>query len=387
MDILISNNSWQIFCIFFVFLSTLVLSMRVGRLFLVGDKLSLKIFLWHTFFCFIYFLYSLNSIADATLYFERSLIFEGFPKVGTDFIYFFTSLFSKYLGFSYLGVFLIYNFIGFLGVLALAGSLIKTNIYNHKNKKILFYLLVFLPTLSFWSVAIGKDVFSFLAVCLSIWAVVERTKFSILVIAIVLMLLVRPHIAAIMLVAFMISVIFSKDVNSFIKILSLGIGIGVTAILIPFALNYAGLDDWNSVGDVQDYIDQRQSYNLEGSSSVDISSMSLPMQLLTYLIRPLPFEAHSIFALISSLDNIIILILLIVGIYRGIKRYKPIIYSNRVYLWSYFLITWFLLSVTTANLGIAMRQKWMFLPVIFFLIFSIFYEKYSEIENRRGKEK
>ena len=303
MDILISNNSWQIFCIFFVFLSTLVLSMRVGRLFLVVVKLSLKIFLWHTFFCFIYFLYSLNSIADATLYFERSLIFEGFPKVGTDFIYFFTSLFSKYLGFSYLGVFLIYNFIGFLGVLALAGSLIKTNIYNHKNKKILFYLLVFLPTLSFWSVAIGKDVFSFLAVCLSIWAVVERTKFSILVIAIVLMLLVRPHIAAIMLVAFMISVIFSKDVNSFIKILSLGIGIGVTAILIPFALNYAGLDDGNSVGDVQDYIDQRQSYNLEGGSSVDNSSMSLPMQLLTYLIRPLPFEAHTIFALISSLDK------------------------------------------------------------------------------------
>jgi hypothetical protein len=30
-----------------------------------------------------------------------------------------------------------------------------------------------------------------------------------------------------------------------------------------------------------------------------------------------------------------------------------------------------LLSMTTANLGIAMRQKWMFTPILIFLLISI----------------
>lgn len=40
-------------------------------------------------------------------------------------------------------------------------------------------------------------------------------------------------------------------------------------------------------------------------------------------------------------------------------------------MWWYALIAWVLLSMTTANLGIAMRQKWMFVPVLVFLLISI----------------
>jgi hypothetical protein len=39
-------------------------------------------------------------------------------------------------------------------------------------------------------------------------------------------------------------------------------------------------------------------------------------------------------------------------------------------MWLYVLITWTVLAVTTANLGISLRQKWMFAPVLMFLLLS-----------------
>ena len=47
--------------------------------------------------------------------------------------------------------------------------------------------------------------------------------------------------------------------------------------------------------------------------AVDIASMSLPMQLFTYMFRPLPMEASSVFQLASSVDNVILLYLMVVG--------------------------------------------------------------------------
>jgi hypothetical protein len=39
-------------------------------------------------------------------------------------------------------------------------------------------------------------------------------------------------------------------------------------------------------------------------------------------------------------------------------------------MWLYVLLTWVVLATTTANLGISMRQKWMFTPVLVFLLIS-----------------
>ena len=135
------------------------------------------------------------------------------------------------------------------------------------------------------------------------------------------------------------------------------------------------------MSDVDSYVDKRQSSNLSGGSSVDIASMSLPMQIITYLFRPLPFEAHTLFALIASFDNVILLILAIIGLFSYFKKNKPSIESNRIFLWVYFLICLTVLAMTTANLGIAMRQKWMFVPVFIFLLLSIIGSKNKNIQK------
>src|SRR5690606_33406303 len=188
--------------------------------------------------------------------------------------------------------------------------------------------------------------------------------------AVVAMLLVRPHMAAVMVLAFVFSTIFSTRLSLVQRVVLGTMAFAVTAAMLPFALTYAGLGDASSSGDVMAYIEKRQGFNQEGGGGVDISSMSPPMQLFTYLFRPLPFEAHSIFALAASLDNVVLLGLFVMGIRRVFAYRSPYPRENRVFLWTYAISSWIILALTTANLGISVRQKWMFTPVLLYLFIS-----------------
>jgi hypothetical protein len=95
------------------------------------------------------------------------------------------------------------------------------------------------------------------------------------------------------------------------------------------------------------------------------------MQMFTYLFRPLPYEAHSIPALAASMDNVVFLLLVLVGGWNMLGRRKQSGAENRAFLWLYSLGAWIVLAMTTANLGISVRQKWMFAPMLIFLFISV----------------
>ena len=52
--------------------------------------------------------------------------------------------------------------------------------------------------------------------------------------------------------------------------------------------------------------------------------------------------------------------------------------ENRAFMWVYALMAWGILAMTTANLGIALRQKWMFAPMLIFLFISVIGRKKQE---------
>src|SRR5690606_34185275 len=135
------------------------------------------------------------------------------------------------------------------------------------------------------------------------------------------------------------------------------------------AMNYAGLGEEAGTEDLVEYVEQRQSLNTQGGSSVDIASMSPPLQLYTYLFRPMPFEARSIFALAASIDNLVLLFLVLAGFTKIITSQRRLP-GTRSVLWLYALFAWLILAMTTANLGISVRQKWMFAPMLIYLFLS-----------------
>lgn len=356
-----------------LFILFLIISLKLGSFFNVSYKLSLILYLWHTLFCIAYIWFALNFDADSNNYFYNAMNFDNRDfNFGTSFIIYLTYYLYDFLGISYIGQFLIHNFLGYVGLLAFAAAVKQATLNKTKYIRMFGWLIIFLPTASFWSTGLGKDAISFMAVGLALWASLDfKNRKFLLFFSIFSMFMVRPHMGAALAIAFILSLLFDKKISVYSKIFFGTLSISATAFIIPLMISYIGLSEANNLSDVDQYVDKRQNSNLSGGSSLDISSMSLPMQMITYLFRPLPFEAHSFLALIASLDNVILLGLAIMGFTAYLKKYKASIFSNRMFLWIYFLITLLILSTTTANLGIAMRQKWMFLPCLIFLLLSV----------------
>ncbi len=101
------------------------------------------------------------------------------------------------------------------------------------------------------------------------------------------------------------------------------------------------------------------------------TSIDFAQQLFTYMFRPVIFEVNSITTFAAALDNTILLYLFILGFVFTFRRKHKIYNDNRVFMWVYALIAWLVLATTTANLGISLRQKWMFTPILIYLLISV----------------
>ncbi|MGE6571703.1 hypothetical protein [Psychrobacter namhaensis] len=366
------DSPWSVISAFIVFLLGVFFIAKSSSYFKLKKSRGLLIYIWHTLFCFIYLLYSLSNPADSTAYYRKALSGQFNFEFGTAAIDGLTSILVHGFGFGILSCFLVFNIFGTLGLLAFDGALRYATRNKSKFLKRLATLIIFLPSVSFWSSAIGKDAISFLAMGLALWAALDINKrLWLMVVAILLMLLVRPHMAGIIVIALSLSVVFDRKISTVKRLVLSVVAIVGVAIVVPFALNYAGVSDPSSSEGLIDYVEQRQSYNMEGSSGVDIANMSLPVQLFTYMFRPLIFEARSITALAAAFDNLILLYLFVVGCYAMTKKKSYEFTENRKFMWVYVGLAWIVLAMTTANLGIAIRQKWMFAPILIFLLISI----------------
>lgn len=377
MDIYFSTP-WHFISLMFVLLFGSVFALTIRHYFFCGIGRTLLLYCWHALFSIVYAIYVVNNGGDAMGYYRHSLAPDIELALGTRAVEVFTSFLTQGLGLSLLGCFFVFNIFGFIGFLAFDASLRSIVADKSKNIRLLATLIVFLPSVSFWSAGLGKDAISFMAVGLALWASLDLSKRTILMFfSVLLMLVVRPHMAGLMIMGLAASFVLQKGMPLLQRLILGFISLGVVAILVPFALNYAGVGENVDADKLGAYIDERQGYNQEGGGGVDISSMSLPMQLFTYMFRPLPFEAHSIASLMASLDNMILLYLFVVGSYFLIKtKLTPDLkLHNRVFMWYYLCGSWIVLSLTTANLGIAVRQKWMIAPMLIFLFLSVIRDK------------
>ena len=374
-------NSWHVLSSALVFTIGLFVALFLSRRYAVYPQKAILLYLWHTIFCFLYLFYSLYNQADSIGYYKRSLTFDWSISLGTDSVDAFSAIFSQGLGFSYLGLFLVFNIIGFIGFSAFYAVLSYITLGAPSYITRISTVIIFLPSVSFWSSALGKDAFSFMSVGLALWASLDLKRYIwLMVFAIVLMLIVRPHMSGLMVIALSLALFFQPGASPVQRFLYSLVAAGGAILLVPLALSYAGVGGDAQVSDLVEYIEQRQKENLDGASSVDINNMSLVVKLFTYFFRPLPFEAHNFAALAASLDNVVLLLMLFLSLRLVLKRKNfqtDIDKSGRIFLWTYSFSAWVILSMTTANLGIAMRQKWMFAPMLIVLTLSALSRAYK----------
>lgn len=377
------SSVWHLISALAVFLGGALLSLLAGKHFSASLARSMTIYCWHTLLCMFYCWYALTYGGDAVDYFSKAQndgVTFSFGTAGVDYL---TAVLVQGFGLSLLGSFLFFNIFGTIGLQTFDACLRAATKNKPRMLKNLATLIIFLPSVSFWSSAIGKDSISFMATCLALWASLSiNRRWLLMGFSVAAMLLVRPHIAALMVMAWAFASIISKK-SSIRKKLFIGILSSVAAALIlPFALRYAGVGETIDTQNISDYIEQRQAYNMEGGGGVDIASMGLPMQLITYMFRPFIFEVNSIFSLAAAIDNLILLYLFIMGGWAIFMRRKSGLGESRAFIFLYSLLTWTILAMTTANLGIALRQKWMFAPLLIFALISIMGKRSRELGGK-----
>lgn len=367
-----ADNAWHVFVGSLLFSAGFTIVLAQKRVFAVPVKRATTLYLWHSFFCLFYFWYSLNNIADSTQYYLVSLDYEAGFWFGTAGMYFIVSILSQGLNFSYGNAFLVFNIFGYIGLLAFASALQTVTVNSRRNIRTLSVLFLYLPGLSFWSSAIGKDALTFMAAGLVTWAALDiGRRMPAIVLVTGLFLLSRPHMAGILLISFCFALLVSSNFGILKKLALLAITIPLSIVGVQFGLSYAGLGDASSFSDINDYFEARQGYNLGGGSSVDIAGMSIPMRLFTYMFRPLLFDANGLLGLVVSVENLTLLMLFITALFRK-KRTPSDLGSFAFMFYLIFAMTsWFVLANTTANLGIAIRQKTMFVPMLVVLFFSM----------------
>ena len=332
--------------------------------------LALGLFVYHSVFCVIYYELIKTMPADANMYYRvgseigqsGDLVIEF--GLGTDFVIWLVAHIQRLFDLQKLTLFLLFSMVGFTGLLFLLRAM-STWLVG-KNASWL-WLLLFMPGLSFWTSSIGKDSLIFFALCYLLYAILHFSLIRI-ALALLVIMLIRPHVGIVAIMSLSLALMVDKkQLSAHAKWLSAAILLTLLVMLVPFVTSYVGLSEL-SLQAIVNKIEAQSGHNQEGGGALDITQLSLPGQIFAYLFRPIFFDAKNMLGVVVSFENAIYL-----GMCLMLLRRQMISFFQQhksVVLWFslfFFAGMTLMMATTTANSGIAVRQKMMFFPYLIFV--------------------
>jgi hypothetical protein len=314
---------------------------------------------------------------DANMYYRQAENSDGlleFFDKGTQSIIFVSTIFVQYLKFTKITLFFLFGFVGYLGhimfYLLLGRKPYFIGKLNIKN------ILVLLPAFHFWTSALGKDSLFYFLIMLFVFGLAYR-KLIYILLSLVLMYLLRPHMAALAVMSIGMTFIFSNPLKTGVtQVLVLLFLTLVSILLLPDLKDFLGVDaiDNQSITNTMEFYNNYGARYAGGSSSyVDTTSYNLVQKLFSYMFRPLFYDARSILQFVISFENLFLLVLMFNWFikirFKIIRWFFNLALLEKILFW-YVLGSWVILAANMYNLGLASRQKYMILPVLFLLMFA-----------------
>ena len=339
---------------------------------------SLVMGLLHFIITFASYGFILGSVADAKHYYSESMSITdwglSYLSNGTSFIIFLNYMLVQWLQLSFLGCFLVFSFISYLGCLKLFEVIIDLTDRNYN----ITYLLLLLIGTHFWTVSLGKDSLMFYSMCCLCYNIYFDKPKSHYILPLLLIGLIRLHVLIFVLVGGGVSYVFTnKKIKMQTKFIFVGLVLGALLVLIPFFLKEIAVTNFS---DIEGKLQNSMNANLEGGAGVDMKDSNLIVKWFSYMFRPFIFEARNPMFLVSALENLVWLYIFFI-IIKGLFFDK--IKTNYI-LWSYIgiiLACTLPLAYTLANFGISMRQKIMIFPFFLILFFIVKNHRKSFYEN------
>ncbi|MCH9756773.1 MAG: hypothetical protein K0U37_06265 [Gammaproteobacteria bacterium] len=302
-----------------------------------------------------------------------------------------------FTGESYLGTlffFSAFSFVGHILWYLVFVHLAKTLKINYQPYLFPALILMCWPSFLFFTAGIGKDSLSFFLIpsVLLTWnqLIYGKSKkglmFVCLVLAVCLMTMVRPYLLMIIGGACYASTFNGLKRLSFFRLLSLIVLAPLLLYAVHWVITTQGGMENTDATDIMNRAYKQQEL-LNGGTSFPMLSknpvivfLSLPYSFMMNLIMPLFVFAHNLEALLASFENLF-LINMIYRFWKNRRQWRFVksqVDFAKLCFYT-FMFGMAFLGLVNTNLGLAMRQKGMYLPA--FIVLALV----MQLHNKRLK--
>lgn len=367
---------------------TFKIAFKISKKYKLNYLITLLIISWHILISMCYFFLSFSKRTDAEIYFQYSFLgqlgqynqiqFYEF-KIGSNFIYEFIRFFTSNFYFDYLNLFFFFNFFGTVGLLLIYIKCIEVIKHNKFNYFLLFSI-IFLPSMSFWSSAPGKDALSFLIISLCLFSFNKKYYYIYFPLLSFLMFIIRPHIGIVLFISFAIAFIIKIKVNFYYKIAFVFINFIILFFTIDFVLSFINFNNSFSLNGIIQFLENRERASFIGNTKIDLFDSNSFVKIYHYLFTPslLYYNNNGILYLLQSIENTFLLMIMsfmlikiILNLINFKIKIKDIISFENIFIMLTSLVLLIVLSHTTLNSGIATRQKYIFIPLLLYLFLKL----------------
>ena len=335
--------------------------------------LSSLLLLVHIAASLYYFGYSQTSMADSSTYYYDPLSWGPQPwalstKLVTQICYVLKVGFDA----TYLDCFFIFQSVAFAGMMILARAFEDIEARIGVPERQTYWALLFLPSVNFWTAAIGKDAPMFFAISLSVWAMLSlRRRLPFFFIALAVMILFRAHIALMAALALAGASFFGSSASIGRKLGFFAVAMIGTWLTSGAVESSIGVDPTDPSA-VADYLEAQNNVFSTIAGTTSIGDASYPVRIFSLLFRPLFIDAHGVLGLIASFENVgvILAVLYMIAHWRDVLHlWKQVPFVRYVLLFAFIV----LLSLTLIyyNVGLGLRERVMTYPMIFSFLVAL----------------
>lgn len=329
-------------------------------------KVSILMALTHLLMSVAFYFFLKNSEGDAKGYFKTVFLYNSWTDTtllnGSGFVEFCLYPFVKFMGLSFFSANMIFSFVSLIGFYKIF------NVFCNFSKNLWtnwFYVFL-LPSMHFWTGAIGKDALIFYAISSLFYNILKKKGIVYYLLPFLIIALVRFYIFTFIGLGVAIALIFlNKNIKISTKIFFTAAVAAISTILLPYFFKTIAVDGFSGIEKQKDFVSRA---NMSGGGSLDLSDSNLIVKWFSYIFRPFIFEARNAQMVLSAVENLV-WIVMFYFIFLGIKR-KSIPNARKSLYWISFVCI-FTLTLPSAyilsNLGIAARQKIMIVPFLLFL--------------------
>jgi hypothetical protein len=347
-----------------------------------------------------------GGVADAASYHDwgvelapqlRQLDFDTIlpTLTGTDFIRFFTGLVYALIGPSRLGGFLLYSWLGFVGLFFFYRAF-RVAVPEGRARGYA-WLLFFLPSLVFWPSGIGKEAWMMFTLGVAAFGAARilsgATAKGLVPFGLGLWLaaIVRPHIAGLMAISIGAAYFLKRPerqlgpIGPIVKTLGLAVLALVAALLVVRADEFLEESGINTGPGVTSVLEQTAERTGQGSSqfapSILESPARTPEAVFAVLYRPFLTDAHNTQSALAALEGTFILGLTLVRLrwlLYAARSMRRVSYVGFAFVYTGLMI---LALSSIGNFGLLVRQRVQLLPLFLVLLLIPPREKGAEDEH------